>query len=255
LSSSGSEAAEQPARCDLGEASRAAALAHRGLSALLKDPGLLGHFARSSFCKNSDKTSSIGECGDDGRHGPSIWPLPPEDVARAPRGGRRRRCAADRVAQTTQLNAMLVVLSFLSLGERRVCPPAGRLGALRTPEQWMIVRRLRGTVASWFCGPSPVDSQFPKLDQLLSIGRLARAAPLGTSLPPSCALATTDFKGAIFKKTAACFDAAKFLSPLSAACLLEPSLLETSRTTDGQVALRPPGLFQHGTSYGVIGFL
>lgn len=248
-----------------GEVPRAATLAHRGLSALLNDPGSIGQFARSAFCKNSVQAPSSSTCHDDGRHGNGIWPIPPEVVARSPstRGGRRRSSGVVQVARVTHLNAVLVVLSFLSLGECRVCPPSGRLGAERSSEQCEVVRRLRGSVASWFCGPSPVDSQFPKLDQLLSIGAMARDVPSGTSLPPPCALASTDFKGATFKKTAANFDAAKFLSPLSAACLLEPRLLETAGSRAGvefsnggqPPRERAPGMFQHGSSEGIILFL
>ena len=105
----------------------------------------------------------------------------------------------------------------------------------------------------WCRAPSPDAVQYPKLEQLISSAAMLSRAPLGQHFPPPCALASSDFCKATFKKTAASCEGTDHLSTLSAACFLEPRLLEVDR---GPRAAPPPnGLFQHGTSDGVMQFL
>ena len=186
---------------------------------------------------------------------PDIWPIPPVNKAQLTsspsarkRGGRRRHPLSSLAPMLARINGMLTVLSFLALGQPRVCPPSGRLGSPLSAAQRGVITSFRRNLSGWNSGPNPVDSQFPKLDLLLDSCKSMSTASLGESIPPFLALASSDFQKTIYKKTPASFDAALFLSPFSAACLIEPRLL---RPPDGCLPAPQHGLYQHGSAAGL----
>ncbi len=214
------------------------------LSTMLSMRTSLGEYARSAFCLSTPRAAAPSY---------GIWPIPPQKLdARVPaahrRGGRRRRSSGLCRKIASQVNGMIVALSYLALGLPAVCPPSGRLGSPCSPEQSPVMNLCRGMIAAWNSGPDPVDTQFPKLDLLLEACTRMRSLPVGSSEPPFLALASSGFTLASFKKTDADFDAPRFLTPLSAACLLEPRLL---RPPADALPSPKPGLFQHGSVAGL----
>ena len=217
-----------------------------GLSTLLGLTSCLGNYARSAFCMHSARSDCPSA---------DIWPIPPiskTQLITTPsarkRGGRRRYPLSSLLPMLTRINGMVTVLSFLALGQPRVCPPSGRLGSPLSAVQRGVILSFRRNLSGWNSGPNPVDSQFPKLDLLLNSCMEMSAAPLGTAFPPFLALASSDFEKTTFKKTTASFDAAPFLSPFSAACLMEPRLL---RPLAGTLPAPEHGLYQHGSASGL----
>ncbi len=202
-----------------------------------------------------------------------LWPIPPAHVGRLAtptRGGRRRIAFSKSISINIHLNAVLMVLSYLALGCRRACPSAGRVGRPRTPEQTAVALRLRGSIRSFICSPQGVDSQYPKLDALDEALAEARASAPGSSITPLSSLAGSDFTKATFMKSVSNFDCTKYLDAFSAVCFLQPSLLQPPdsgrvhpevlaipevQAALSTVAKKPRGLFQHGSSAGVLSYL
>ena len=105
----------------------------------------------------------------------------------------------------------------------------------------------------WVRAPSVDAARYPKLDLLEASWISMQSLDFGATSPPYTTLGSSGFAEGRFKKSNASFDAAGFLAPLSAACLMEPRLLEVDR---GTCTPFPKALHQqHGSSAGVLGYL
>ena len=125
-------------------------------------------------------------------------------------------------------------------------------------------------MTSWLCGPGWVDSQSDKINSLAAVCSAARCMDVGASLAPTSTIASSDFEQATFMKTNSGFDGAMHLDAFPAACLMEPrllvpppldwvhpELLDLFPAGSGYLAgpLEERGLFQHGSTPGLMKFL
>ncbi|CAE7217549.1 unnamed protein product [Symbiodinium sp. CCMP2592] len=82
-----------------------------------------------------------------------VWPMPvPFASLHRPGANRKQKCAARKLG----LNALVLALSWLSLGCPSTAPPFLGLGAELSREQWAVVRRLSANVSAWNAS-DPVD--------------------------------------------------------------------------------------------------
>ena len=123
---------------------------------------------------------------------------------------------------------MLVVLSYLHLGERRVCPPSGRTGVPLNVEQQKVAQRVHG-LSELMCRPPYLTGGRGqmKLRALLEYLQKLSPAPVGSNVAPPAALAVGEFQAsrAKFLKRPLHFDPTPWLSVFSAATYIEPDLL------------------------------
>ncbi|CAK0850516.1 unnamed protein product [Prorocentrum cordatum] len=124
------------------------------------------------------------------------------------------------------VNAVVLALSHLHLGESRSCPPRARAGRPLSSSQSEMVSRLKRLVRP-MCQPLQWQGgRVEKADALLDYLLNAMQLPLGAAAPsPDCEGATVDPSKAPFAKAECHFDPLALLAPFSAATFLEPRLL------------------------------
>ncbi|CAK0890054.1 unnamed protein product, partial [Prorocentrum cordatum] len=124
------------------------------------------------------------------------------------------------------VNAVVLALSHLHLGESRICPPRARAGRPCSSSQSEMVSRLSRLVRP-MCRPLQWHGgRVEKADALLDYLLNAMQLPLGAVAPfPDCEVTTIDPSKAPFAKAECHFDPLAFLAPFAAATFLEPRLL------------------------------
>ncbi|CAK0817411.1 unnamed protein product, partial [Prorocentrum cordatum] len=180
-----------------------------------------GAFVRSSMHAAGSQEVATPAAG--------LLPCPPPfgwAAGAPPRGVRaRRRWLCTHVGHMW-VNAVVLALSHLHLGESRSCPPRARAGRPLSSSQAEMASRLRRLVRP-MCGPLQWQGgRMEKADALLDYLLDAMHLPLGAAAPsPDCEGATIDPSKAPFAKAECHFDPLAFLAPFSAATFLEPRLL------------------------------
>ena len=183
----------------------------------------IGHYLRTCMRSNTSQAAPLPVAG--------TWPIPPAYPWAAglpPASGRRRQRWFRFWAAAFWTNLMLVTLSYLHLGEKRVCPPAGRTGMPLTASQRAIAQRVHG-LAVLMCRPPYLTGGRGqmKLRALLEYLREIAPTPAGAKVAPPQALSVKEFQAsrAKFLKRPLHFDPTPWLSIFSAATYIEPDLL------------------------------
>ncbi|CAK0802386.1 unnamed protein product, partial [Prorocentrum cordatum] len=157
------------------------------------------------------------------------------------------------------VNAVVLALSHLYLGESRSCPPRARAGRPLSSSQSEMASRLRRLVRpmrrplQWQGGR--VEKADARLDYLLNPMHL----PLGAVAPsPDSEVMTVDPSKAPFAKAECHFDPLAFLAPFSAATFLEPRLPARDGPGAGPLARaagKPGDLLQYLKQWDDVGRL
>ncbi|CAK0886367.1 unnamed protein product [Prorocentrum cordatum] len=179
-----------------------------------------------------------------------LLPCPPPfgwAAGTPPRGVRARRRWLRTHVEHMWVNAVVLALSHLHLGESRSCPPRARAGRPLSSSQSEMVSRLRRLVRP-MCRPLQWQGgRVEKADALLDYLLNAMHLPLGAAAPsPDSEVMTIGPSKAPFAKAECHFDHLAFLAPFSAATFLEPRLLARDGPGAGPLAravgppTRPP---------------
>ncbi|CAK0900373.1 unnamed protein product, partial [Prorocentrum cordatum] len=169
-----------------------------------------------------------------------LLPCPPPfgwAACTPPRGVRARRRWLRTRVEHMWVNAVILALSHLHLGESRSCPPRARAGRPLSSSQSEMVSRLSRLVRPMRRPLQWQGGRVEKADALLDYLLRATHLPVGAVAPsPDCEMMTTDPSKAPFAKAECHFDPLAFLAPFAAATFLEPRLLARDGPGAGPLA-------------------